>query len=144
MGELKFKYVRIQGKELARNTLTGKGVFSMCWDLVRSDRMEQEDADLFREIDSWFAENLPWPPQCKRQEPVVCWFKTANSDEMMKMIRPALWLLERYDHPYYLVYTNTPGEIVYEDDYQIAARSEGFLQIDEVPESWSPKDDDQT
>ena len=144
MGELKFKYMRIQGKELARNTMTGKGIFSMCWDLVRSDRMEQEDADLFREIDSWFAENLPWPPQCKRQEPVVCWFKTANSDEMMKMIRPALWLLERYDHPYYLVYTNTPGEIVYEDDYQIAARSEGFLQIDEVPESWSPKDDDQT
>ncbi|MBP5262334.1 MAG: hypothetical protein J6Z43_09430 [Clostridiales bacterium] len=144
MGELKFKYVRIQGKELARNTMTGKGIFSMCWDLVRSDRMEQEDADLFREIDSWFAENLPWPPQCKRQEPVVCWFKTENSDEMMKMIRPALWLLERYDHPYYLVYTNTPGEIVYEDDYQIAARSEGFLQIDEVPESWSPKDDDQT
>ena len=144
MGELKFKYMRIQGKELARNTMTGKGIFSMCWDLVRSDRMEQEDADLFREIDSWFAENLPWPAQCKRQEPVVCWFKTANSDEMMKMIRPALWLLERYDHPYYLVYTNTPGEIVYEDDYQIAARSEGFLQIDEVPESWSPKDDDQT
>ncbi len=141
MSSMKFKYVRIQGKELARNTMTGKGVFSMCWDLIRSDKMEEEDVDLFKEIDSWFAENLPWPPQCKRQEAVVCWFKTENSDEMLKMIRPALWLLERYNHPYYLVYTNTPGEIVYEDEYQIAARSEGFLQIDEVPESWSPKDE---
>ena len=70
----------------------------------------------------------------------MCWFKTENADEMMKMIRPALWLLERYNHPYYLVYTNTPGEIVYEDQYQVAAKVDGFLQIDELQESWSPKE----
>ena len=134
-----FKYVRIQGKELAKNTMHAKGVFSMCWKLIQDDVMEQEDADLFREIDGWFAEHLPWPPQCKNQEPVVCWFKTENSEEMMKMIKPALWLLERYNHPYYLVYTNFPGDIVYEDQYQIAAMSDGLLQIEEVQESWSPK-----
>lgn len=59
---------------------------------------------------------------------------------MMKMIRPALWLLEQYNHPYFLVYTNTPGEIVYEDQYQIAARVDGVLKIDELQESWSPED----
>ena len=106
MSEMKFKYVRIHGKELAKNTMFNKGVFSMCWHLIQQDIMVGEDADLFREIDGWFAENLPWPPQCMNQEPVVCWFKTENSDEMIKMIRPALWLLERYEHPYYLVYTN--------------------------------------
>ena len=53
-----YKYVRIQGKELARNTMTGKGIFSMCWDLIRNDTMDEEDASLFREIDSWFSENL--------------------------------------------------------------------------------------
>ena len=140
MSNPRYKYVRIQGKELARNTMTGKGIFSMCWDLIRNDKMDAEDVDLFKEIDSWFAENLPWPPQCKRQEAVVCWFKTENSDQMMKMIRPALWLLEKYNHPYYLVYTNTPGEIVYEDQYQIVSKADGFLQIDEVPESWSTED----
>ncbi len=140
MGKLQFKYVRIQGKELAKNTLVGKGVFSMCWQLIQNDTMIEEDADLYREIDDWFAEHLPWPPQCKNQEPVVCWFKTENVDEMMKMIRPALWLLDRYNHPYYLVYTNSPGEIVYEDQYQIAARADGFLQIDELQPSWSPED----
>ena len=131
-----FKYVRIQGKELARNTMYAKGVFSMCWQLVRNDTMEEEDADLFREIDSWFAENLPWPDPCKNQEPVVCWFKTENSEEMLKMIRPALWLLERYNHPYFLVYTNTPGEIVYEDQYQIAARTDGELLIEDPQKPW--------
>ena len=72
MSSMKFKYVRIQGKELAKNTMYAKGVFSMCWQLVQDEIMDQEDADLFREIDGWFAENLPWPPPCKNQEPVVC------------------------------------------------------------------------
>jgi hypothetical protein len=56
------------------------------------------------------------------------------------MIRPALWLLERYNHPYYLVYTNTPGEIVYEDKYQVAVKVPGLLKIEEVQESWSPEE----
>lgn len=135
-----YKYVRIQGKELAPNTMFAKGVFSMFNQLIKDDVLEEEDADLFKEIDSWFAENLPWPPQCKRQEPVVCWFKTEKAEEMMKMIRPALWLLEKYDHAYYLVFTNSPGEIVYEDEYQIAALTDGKVVISKMQESWSPED----
>ena len=135
-----FKYVRIEGKELAPNTMHPKGIFSMCWQLIQNDVMIGEDADLFKEIDSWFAEYLPYPPQCRNQESVICWFKTENSEEMMKMIRPALWLLERYNHPYFVVYTNTPGEIVYEDRYQVVTRAEGYLQIDELQESWSPEE----
>ena len=140
MSKPRYKYVRIQGKELAMNTMYAKGIFSMCWQLIQEDAMEEEDADLYREIDAWFAETLPWPDPCKRQEPVVCWFKTENTVEMMKMIRPALWLLERYHHPYYVVYTNTPGEIVYEDQYQVAAKTDGYLQIDEVQPSWTPEE----
>ena len=137
-----YKYVRIQGKALAKNTMHAKGIFSMCWQMIQDDAMEEEDADLYREIDDWFAENLPWPEPCKRQEAVVCWFKTENSEEMLKMIRPALWLLEKYECPYFLVYTNTPGEIVYEDHYQVAAKTDGKLQIDELQPSWSPVDED--
>ena len=135
MSKLNFKYVRIQGEELALNTMHARGIFSLCWNLVQNDVMEEEDADLFREIDDWFAENLPWPPQCKNREPVVCWFKTENSDEMIKMIRPALWLLDRYNVPYYLVYTNTPGEIVYEDRYQVVTKA-GGLKIAKPQEAW--------
>lgn len=56
------------------------------------------------------------------------------------MIRPAMWLLERYNHPYFVVYTNTPSEIVYEDKYQIAAKTDGVLHIDELQPSWSPEE----
>ena len=141
MSPVNYKYVRIQGLELAANTMYAKGIFSMCWQLIQNDVMEEEDADLFREIDSWFAEVLPWPPQCKNREKVVCFSKTENTEEMMKMIRPALWLLEKYHHPYFLVYTNSPGEIVYEDQYQVAVRVSGILQIEALQESWGPKDE---
>ena len=141
---VKYKYVRIQGKELAKNTMYAKGIFSMFQTLLSQNIMSEEDADLFREIDSWFSENLPWPPQCRNQEPVVCWFKTENDEEMMKMIRPAMWLLEQYNHPYYVVYTNTPGDIVYEDDYQVVTKADGFLQIDELQPSWSPEEPQET
>ena len=58
MPNLRYKYVRIQGKELAANTMYAKGIFSMCWQLIQNNVMSEEDADLYREIDSWFAENL--------------------------------------------------------------------------------------
>ena len=135
----RYKYVRIQGRNLVINTLTGKGVFGLCMELVRSKKMEQEDEDLYMEIDEWFAENLPWPEPCKKQEKVVCYFKTENAGEMLKWIQPALWLLDRYDVPYYLVYTNSPGEIVYEDKYQIVAKVDD-ITIQPVPESWSEED----
>ena len=113
---IKFKYCRIQGKELAANTGTGKGIFSMFFQMIEDGTMDEEDAGLFKEINSWFAEILPWPPQCQRQEKVICYFKTENTQMMMKMINPLFWLLEKYQHPYYVIYTNFPGEIVYEED----------------------------
>ena len=134
-----YKYVRIQGRELAENTKYAKGIFSMCWQLIQNNTMEEEDVGLFEEIDKWFSEILPYPPPCKRQEPVICFFKTENTVEMMKLIRPALWLLEKYDHPYYIVYTNTPGEIVYEDKFQVAVKVEE-PDIEAIQASWTRED----
>ena len=132
----KYKYMRIQGRDLVSNTLTGRGIFSMCMEMIRNHVMDQEDAELYMEIDAWFSENLPWPEPCRRQESVICFFKTENAKEMLKWIKPALWLLDRYHQPYYLVYTNTPGEIVYEDQYQIVAKVDD-ISIQPVPQSWS-------
>ena len=133
---MRFKYVRIQGRELAENTMYAKGIFSMCWALIQNDVMNEEDADLFREIDLWFSEILPWPPQCQRQENVVCFFKTENTHEMMKLITPAMKLLEKYNHPFYVVYTNTPGEILYEDEFQVVVKAGEELKIEKVQPAW--------
>ena len=134
---VKFKYCRIQGKELAANTRTGKGIFSMLNQMITNGIMEEEDADLFHEIDSWIAEALPYPPQCNNRERVVCFFKTENVKEMLRRIRPALWLLDRYEVPYFMVLTNTPGKIVYEDEYQVVVEVDGKIHIDTEQESWT-------
>jgi len=47
-----FKYCRIQGRELAINTKTGKGIFSMLNQMVTDGVMDEEDVGLFKEIDS--------------------------------------------------------------------------------------------
>ena len=135
----KFKYVRIQGREVAENTKYAKGIFSMCWQLIQDNVMEEEDADLFREIDAWFADVLPYPPPCKRQEKVICFFKTENSEEMMKYITPAMWLLDKYHHPFFVVYTDSPGEIVYEDEYQVAVKVDDYIKVEKVQQSWTPE-----
>ena len=119
---MNFKCVRIQGREMAANTNYAEGAFSISYQLIQNEVMEDEDADLFREIDKWFSEELPYPPQCQNREKVVCFFKTENSSEMMKMINPVMWLLDKYHHPFYVVYTNYPGEIVYEDKYQVVVK----------------------
>lgn len=134
---MRFKYVRIQGRELAENTNFAKGIFSMCWKLIQDDVMDDEDAELFKEIDLWFSEILPYPPQCRNREKVVCYFKTENTEEMMKLITPAMWLLEKYNHPYYVVYTNFPGKIIYEDKYQVAVEVDDTIVIEQLQESWS-------
>lgn len=139
---MKFKYVRIQGKELAANTRTGKGIFSMLHKMVSDNAMEQEDADLFLEIDSWFSEVLPWPPPCQRQEKVICYFKTESTETMMKMVNPMMWLLEKYDHPFFVIYTNSPGEIVYEDDYQVVVKVDENIVIEDVQPGWHPEASD--
>ncbi len=135
-----FKYVRIQGRDIASNTQYAAGVFSMCWKLVHDGTMDPEDAALFVELDTWFSEHLPYPEPCMRRENVICFFKTENSDLMMKMMGPAMWLLERYDCPFYVVYTNSPGEIVYEDDYQVAVKVPETVVLDFA--SWTGDDGD--
>lgn len=135
-----FKYVRIQGRVLAVNTKYALGIFSLFQKLLHEGVMEDEDADLYWEIDHWFSDELPYPPQCMRRENVVCFFKTENTDFMMKMMKPLMWLLDRYHQEYFVVFTNTPGEIVYEDDYQVVVKA-GFDPVyQEMLPTWTPED----
>jgi len=86
--------------------------------------MNKEDEEQFRGIDQWFKDNLPEPEPCQKGEKVITFFKTETTKEMQKMIRPAMELLDKYNHPYDVVYTNFVGTIIYEDEWQIAVRVE--------------------
>ena len=116
-----FKYIRIQGSELSYVTQYPKGIFAMCWRMIYDEVMSEEDANVFKDINTWFEEHLPEPPVCQTgDKKVITFFKTATTEEMLKHIEPAMALLDKYNHPYDVVYTNFVGNIVYEDEFQVA------------------------
>lgn len=119
----KFKYMRIQGREIAYRTQKPVGVFILNWRRIRDGVYSKEDADLYDRTHKWFLENLPEPPfygnDNENPDGAVTWFKTENADSMLEHIEPLLSLLEKYGIPYDVVYTDTPGRIVYEDDFQV-------------------------
>lgn len=119
---LQKKYVRIQGRELSYRTGKPKGIFAMSWRMVYDGVYSQEDAQIFKDIDEWFTINLIEPEQCKNDNPlkVITWFKTATAGFMLDKLTPACALLDKYSHPYDIVYTDNVGNIVYEDEYQVA------------------------
>ena len=115
-----YKYMRIQGREDSYVTKYPKGVFSLCWNMIRDKILTPEEEALFILFDNWFKDNLPEPEPCKNHETVITFFKCETTEEMQKKLEPAIALLDKYNRPYDVVYTNFVGTIVYEDEWQIA------------------------
>ena len=88
-----------------------------------------EEEQLFRSINQWFKDHLPEPEPCKNHEAVITFFKCAGTEEMVKKLEPAVRLLDRYNRPYDVVYTNFVGTVVYEDDWQVAVAVSGGKMV---------------
>ncbi len=121
---MEYRYMRIQGREDSYITKYPKGVFSLCWNLIKEEKLTDEEKELFISIDNWFKDNLPEPNPCKNHEEVITFFKCESTLDMVGRLKPAIALLDKYQKPYDVVYTNFVGSIVYEDDWQIAVRVE--------------------
>ena len=74
-----YKYMRIQGREDSYITKYPKGIFSLCWNLIRDKAMTEDEEKLFVSIDDWFKDNLPEPEPCKNHEMVITFFKCEST-----------------------------------------------------------------
>ena len=126
---IKNKYIRIQGRENSYITQYPKGVFRLCWNLIRDNILDEDEKALFISIDDWFKDNLPEPEPCKNHEKVITFFKCDSTAEMLSKLEPAIALLDKYAKAYDVVYTNFVGTIVYEDDWQIAVRVKDGMMV---------------
>jgi hypothetical protein len=116
-------YFRIQSRHHGR---TGKpvGIFGSCHHLVRNGAFTPEECATFAAIDAWFTEHLPEPPfyQLGNPDNAITWFKHGRVDHFLERLTPLLALLRKRAMPFDTIFTDFPGEIIYEDPYQIATR----------------------
>jgi hypothetical protein len=95
----------------------------LTWRRVRDGIYSEEDKNTYLAVDKWFKENLPEPPfygdNNDNPQGATTWFKTNNSSIMLEHIKPLLDLLDKYNVPYEIAYSDNPGKIIYEDDYQV-------------------------
>ena len=118
------KYMRIQGRELAYRTGKPVGVFILNWRRVRDGVYSEEDKALYEQTEKWFKENLPEPPfygdNNDNPQGAITYFKTESYELMKEKAEILMSLLDKYNVPYDIVYTDYVGNVVYEDDYQVA------------------------
>ena len=76
---------------------------------------------------NWLNENLPCPPfQENDWSPdAISWFKD-SSQEMIRVFRDIISILEQYGRPVRMITTKEPGTILYEDEFQVVAESTKF------------------
>ncbi len=115
-----YQYMRIQGRDNSYATGYPKGIFSLCWNLIKAQVLTAEEEAMFRSVDAWFKAELPEPEPCKQHEQVITFFKCGSTEQMLRKLEPAVRLLDKYHVPYDVVYTNAVGTVVYEDEWQVA------------------------
>lgn len=122
------KYMRIQGRELAYRTGKPVGVFVLNWRRIRDGIYSKEDSDLYEETRKWFLEHLPEPPfygdNNDNPQGAVTWFKTEAYEEMSAKAEVLTGLLDKYNVPYDIVFSDYAGKIVYEDKWQVGVIDE--------------------
>lgn len=103
-------YMRIQGKGIkCRERPFGMSFLN--WNLLINRLDNLLDIECFEETYQWFSENLP--------SGVVTWFKTENREYIFEHVVPLIILLQHFDVPYDIIYTNKVGKKVYENDFQV-------------------------
>ena len=119
------KYVRIQARYSGK---TGKpvGIFAACYLTLNSKYHEfnasDEDKLLYKKIADWFESNLPNPPFYQEGNPnkYITWFKTDSSALMIDKLKSLMSILDKYKVAHDVIYTDYVGNIVYEDEFQVA------------------------
>jgi hypothetical protein len=103
------------------------GIFNAAEFIWDDNSTSDVDERLLKDIYAWFKQNLDVPKHFHSdyrtigwERNALSWFKDSAKEHIIKM-RDLIEILERYDLIVERIATKHPGQIVYEDDYQISA-----------------------
>ena len=105
------------------------GVVTSLRILGEEGRLPHYQLEYSLELFDRLNDGLPCPPFKESEWDADCisWFKdTAPAQEWISVFRDLIAILEDSDVEVGTLTTDRPGEIVYEDDYQIVAKSNNY------------------
>jgi len=103
------------------------GLFTEVNRLKSDDLLMDYQYRLVEATFKYFNDNLPVPPYKRKQisKEAVAWFKNSTTEYIDRM-----WdfvaILKQNDIPVRILKTEKPGMIIYEDEYQIVAKSKKY------------------
>lgn len=121
------KYYRYCSDRISPHTGQRYGIFISVWHLVRDGKITVDEEFAYWEARKWFEEHLPIPPYYREGNPdkAITWFKeSAMEGSVVRKLDLYRNLAEKYGTTIELISSESPGPIVYEDDFQIAVISE--------------------
>ncbi|CAM3069653.1 hypothetical protein [Rariglobus hedericola] len=124
-------YYRYCSAAISPYTRERYGIFISVWHLIRDKKVTAEEEAAYWKARAWFETHLIIPPFYKEGNPdrALTWFKaTAMDCHIVQELKFYRDLAQKYGVQIDLVSTDAPGEIIYEDDYQIGALQKKALQ----------------
>ena len=120
-------YFRIHSSDIAWKTQQPYGIFVAVWKLVESKTMNEEEIAEYWKQREYFERVLPVPPYYKDGNPdkAVTWFKdTEQGKDIYNQMGFYREMCKKYGVQLYKTETKEiPGEIIYEDEFQIAVKN---------------------
>lgn len=113
-------YVRIQARYRGRLGVE-VGVFVAIDHLRRAGRLTAQQEATYLDIDDWFQQHLPNPDFYADGNMIgaVTWFKAPVPDAMQARVDALCAILSTHDVAFDVVKSIDPGEVVYQDEFQI-------------------------
>jgi hypothetical protein len=116
----KRRYLRVQAGYRGRLGVE-IGVFVAVDHLRRAGRLTVEQEALYFDIDDWFNEHLPNPGFYADGNSVgaVTWFRDPVPAEMRQRVEQLSGILRAHEVACETAWSDDPGTVVYEDEYQV-------------------------
>jgi hypothetical protein len=123
LGIKTMKYFRYCASYVSPHTNQRYGIFIAVWHLIRDKKVSAEEEAAYWNARAWFEANLPIPPFHKtgNQERAITWFKeSAMGSRVVQELHIYHEIATRHGTEIELISSESPGVIIYEDEFQIA------------------------
>ena len=122
------RYYRIHTADIAYMTKRPRGIFTTVGKLVDSKALTEDEEKEYWRNREYFEEVLPVPPFYQDNNPdgAITWFKdTPEGDGIWKQMTFYRDMCSKYNVKLYISECEgVPGEIIYEDEFQIAVKGD--------------------